>query len=231
MKAAVILKDKELEILLAAAGVRGFCGFRQEKEMGGTESEIPYLIHGMVRNKVIRQTDGELMAGEPYSDMINSLKNAGAVLSVETGKARKKVLYLYIGKAILLMEDSLNDKNAVKLQLLEREEVMDLLDSCFCPEDYQEYPGELITQERQENGVSCCAAVTLTAFERGQEGEEASVWFLYEGKYECFVKLVREDRIEYYDYGAWSSQRIMEAAEDVMRGGSHGDDTDGCICT
>lgn len=227
MKETVILNDKELGILLAAAGISGFCGFRQGQ--GSDGDEVPYLIHAMVRNAVIRQEGGELIVREPYSAMINSLKNARAVLSVETGEDRKKVMYIYIGTGFLSMADSLNDKNAVRLKFLEKEEVMDLLDRHFCPEGYQGYPKELIAEEPQGGSGRCSAAVSLTVFERGRAGARVSEWLLYEGKYECSVKFIRGDRVTYCDYRDWSNLRIMESVKEMIRGGSY--DTDGCICT
>ena len=212
MDEILILRDKELLVLLAAAGVKGLFGFRQREV---AESEIPYLIHELVRKNVVRQENG-LVIGEPYSGVIRGIKEAKAVLSVKNGENREVIAYVYLGKSIIVMTDSVNDTNAVKLFSVDRMVLSEFLDEHFSADSQLIYPEELITMPLQEEEGRYIASLSLFPFDGANLVNRVSEWILYEGRYAYFVKVSADDGTKYVKYKEWSSLKIIEAINEMI---------------
>ncbi len=212
MDEILILRDKELLVLLAAVGVKGLFGFRQREV---DESEIPYLIHELVRKNVVRQENG-LVISEPYSGVIRGIKEAKAVLSVKGGENREMIAYVYLGKSIIVMTDSVNDTNAVKLYSADRAVFSEFLNEHFSADKQPIYPEELNTLPQQGEEGRDRASLSLFPFDGVSLENKAFEWNLYEGRYEYFVKASGEDGMEYVKYKEWSNLRIMEAINKMI---------------
>lgn len=207
MVRTIVLKDLELQILLVASGVKGILGFKQAEIK--EESRIPYLIHEMVRKGVVEQREGELVVKEPYRSIIDGIKNAKAVLLVRNGESKRNIEYLYLGTRIIKMSDSINDKNAIKLQCSTDEDVVEWLDVHFVEEKPVICPKELIKDVFWEGG-SCKEAVELYLVRDLKEATPTCTWGLYEGKYQTYIKITDKDVVIYKAYEEWSNAEIVE---------------------
>lgn len=212
MNEILILRDKELLVLLAAAGVKGLFGFRQREV---AESEIPYLIHELVRKNVVRQENG-LVIGEPYSGVIRGIKEAKAVLSVKKGKNREVIAHVYLGKSIIVMTDSVNDTNAVKLFSVDGTILSEFLDEHFSADSQLIYPEELNTMPIQEEEGRYIASLSLFPFGGVNLENRVSEWILYEGRYDYFLKVSDDEGTTYVKYKEWCNSKILDAINELI---------------
>lgn len=211
-----MLKDLELQVLLVASGGKGMFGFRSTDNVD--ESRIPYLIHEMARKEVVEEKDGRLYVKEPYRSVVMGLKEAKACLLLRGNERKRSAEYLYFGTGIIRVQDSINDKNAVKLQSLTEEQCIELLNRHFIAENSVTCPMELIKDGSWEDAAHCEKIVEL--YETEGLGVEVSPcsWNLYEGRYRNFIKIINSENVIYRGYEEWDSAEIIETIRKKIGG-------------
>ncbi len=211
-----MLKDLELQVLLVASGGKGMFGFGSTDNVD--ESRIPYLIHEMARKGVVEEKDGRLYVKEPYRSVVMGLKEAKACLLLRGNERKSSAEYLYFGTGIIRVQDSTNDKNAVKLQRLTEEQCVELLNRYFIVEKPVACPKELIKDGSWEDAAHCEKIIELYITEGlGVETPQYS-WSLYEGRYRNFIKIIDAENEIYKDYEEWDSAEIIETIRKKIGG-------------
>ena len=141
MSTNYVVKDMELNVLLAAAGVDRICSFSES--MTEEEEKVPYLIHEMVRKGLVGQENDALYIASPYKELIAGIKNAKSVLTFVPEEKNEMPTSIYLGKPCIVIQDSPNDKAAVRMRMADLEDVMELLAVCDVAGEDKRYPNDL----------------------------------------------------------------------------------------
>lgn len=208
MEKTLVLKDLELQILLMALGVKGMFGFESNENMD--ERQIPYLVHEMARKELIEEKEGRLLVKEPCRSMVVGLKDVRAVLLLKSSGEKGGAEYLCFGTRIIRLWDSINDNNAVKLQVLTEEQCVELLNYHFVVENQVNCPNELMIDELWDESAHCKKIVELYIVDGVWEEGTLCSWNLYEGRYRNFIKVIDTESISYRVYEEWDSAEIMK---------------------
>lgn len=144
MREYYILQQEELMILASLFELDRIFGLQYENEQA--EALVPYRVHEMARNGVFSMQGETLFVREPYKTIMQSMKQAGTILTAEIFENNPRYLWFYVGIPIVCLEESRTDASSVKISLMEQEDLFQILeDGGFLPDECLD--GELAALE------------------------------------------------------------------------------------
>lgn len=214
MDTVFIMKDAELLVLLAAAGMGHLYGFGQIDSL--EEKDVPYVIHEMARKEIISLDGEEFILSEPYLAVINGIKEAAMMLALKCGEELRATELLYIGKTVVALSDSPNDKGAVRIRMMAAKEVQELLDEFFNPGNQLPCMEEWVCRLPIVPEGKCIVAVSITALPLQKSGEEMREWRLMDGRYGAFVEYwAAGEKKSTIFYRNWEKKEIIQTIHEL----------------
>lgn len=137
MEELFILQEEEFQILATAmdfTDVYGICTTHTPDE-----ASVLYAIHGMVQKGILEKTKEGFCPAPVYRIAFSNMKTAEKILAV-TGKNEETAdICFYLGDKLISLEESRQDKNAVRIGIFEKYELRRLLsERGFLPEPFWE---------------------------------------------------------------------------------------------
>ena len=137
MEELFILREEEFQILATAmdfTDVYGICTVHAPDE-----ASVLYAIHEMVQKRILEKTKEGFCPAPVYRTAFSNMKAAEKILAV-TGKNEETAdICFYLGNKLISLEESRQDKNAVKIGIFEKRELRGLLsERGFLPEPFWE---------------------------------------------------------------------------------------------
>lgn len=189
METLQILQQREFRILAAAAGISELYG------MGGGEplsqQEVMYGLHELVQRGVLAGDGQEFMFCEPFRTIFHALKDADRLLVV-TGRGQDMQDFcIYQGEKPVLLEESRQDADAVRVGVYEPEALYELLEERgFLPRAY--VPMDIALLQKEEELTEALTKQTRAYLEKSlqadlpEEAEEQIIarYLLYDLKRE-----------------------------------------------
>lgn len=110
-----ILKQDEILILASAFHLKRVYGLTMRKS---EEHMVPYRMHEMARNGILHLKEGQLQVNPFYKRVFQSLANANRVVMIQRLQKEERFCWYYIGVDVVCMEESFEDKDAVRISLI-----------------------------------------------------------------------------------------------------------------
>ena len=127
-----ILKQEEVLILASAFHLKQVYGLSREKT---EESLIPYQIHEMTRSGILQPQKGKLEVTPFWRRIFQNLCSAKYVLVAQKNQRESKICWYYIGNEVVCMEESLLDRDSLRISICSKEELYAVLtDQGLLPE-------------------------------------------------------------------------------------------------
>lgn len=135
MEELFILREEEFQILATAmdfTDVYGICTVHTLDE-----ASVLYAVHEMVQKGILEKTKEGFCPTPVYRTAFSNMKAAEKILAV-TGKNEETVdTCFYLGNKLISLEESRQDKNAVRIGIFEKSELRGLLsERGFLPEPF-----------------------------------------------------------------------------------------------
>lgn len=135
METLHILQKMEFQILAAAVGITDLYGIRLGESL--SEKTLMYGIHEMVRKKILIDKESSFEISEPYRSAFLSLKDTKWIFAAAGSGTEMENTCFYLGEKLVTIEESLQDKNAVRMGVYEKEALYVLLqEKGFLPKPY-----------------------------------------------------------------------------------------------
>ena len=114
-----ILRQDEILILASAFHLKQVYGLAVEKS---DEQMVPYRIHEMVRNGILHLKDERLQVSPFHRRIFQTITTAKRIVMIRRMQRDEKFYWYYIGTDVVCMEESFEDKDAVRMSLCGLEE-------------------------------------------------------------------------------------------------------------
>ena len=137
MEELFILQEEEFQILATAmdfTDVYGICTVHTPDE-----ASVLYAIHEMVQKGILEKTKEGFYLAPVYRTAFSNMKTAEKILAVTGKNEEVSDICFYLGDRLISLEESRQDKNAVKIGIYEKCELRSLLaERGFLPEPFWE---------------------------------------------------------------------------------------------
>lgn len=135
MEELFILQEEEFQILATAMDFTDVYGICTVHTPG--EASVLYAIHEMVQKGILEKAKEGFCPAPVYRTAFSNMKTAEKILAV-TGKNEETAdICFYLGERLISLEESRQDKNAVKIGIYEKSELRSLLaERGFLPEPF-----------------------------------------------------------------------------------------------
>lgn len=210
MEELFILREEEFQILATAidfTDVYGICTVHAPDE-----ASVLYAIHEMVQKGILEKTEEGFCPAPVYRTAFSNMKAAKKILSV-TGKEEETAdVCFYIGDKLISLEESRQDKNAVRIGIFERSELRELLsERGFLPKSFWEQDiGKLQKAgELPFEGETVFAQYVLFCPPEKKQEPYKSFWLLQNG---CDYRIVEKDG-EAVGYAAYGTEDFWACLE------------------
>lgn len=135
MEELFILREEEFQILATAmdfTDVYGICTVHTPDE-----ASVLYAVHEMVQKGILEKTKEGFCPAPVYRTAFSNMKAAEKILAVTGSNEETADTCFYLGDKLISLEESRQDKNAVRIGIFEKSELRGLLsERGFLPEPF-----------------------------------------------------------------------------------------------
>lgn len=135
MEELFILREEEFQILATAldfTDVYGICTVHMPDE-----AFVLYTVHEMVQKGILEKTKEGFCPAPVYRTAFSNMKAAEKILAVTGKNEETEDICFYLGDKLISLEESRQDKNAVRIGIFEKSELRGLLsERGFLPEPF-----------------------------------------------------------------------------------------------
>lgn len=125
MEELFILREEEFQILAIAMDFRdvyGICTVHMPDE-----ASVLYTIHEMVQKGILEKTKEGFCPAPVYRTAFSNMKAAEKILAVTGKNEETEDICFYLGEKLISLEESRQDKNAVRIGIFEKRALRGLL--------------------------------------------------------------------------------------------------------
>lgn len=129
-----VMQQDKLMILANAYKIGKIYGLANEGNFN--EEKIPYLVHEMVRDRVLKPCENKIYVEEPYSTIFRYIQSASVLVIAEKFIPYSRREWFYLAEGIVHFEESHNDENALRISLIDSNEFVGYLEEeGYIPEE------------------------------------------------------------------------------------------------
>lgn len=137
METLHILEQSEFQILAAAVGITDLYGIEPGEPL--SEKDVMYHIHEMVQKGLLSEQEKGFSIDENIKTALLFLKNTKKILAVTGSGQGMENTCFYIGEKVITLEESLRDKNAIRIGVYDKDMLFSLLsEKGFLPKPFVE---------------------------------------------------------------------------------------------
>ena len=185
------------------------------REDADREGKIPYRIHEMVRKGLIQQDGDGLVMDASYREIIGGMKHAKAVMTVNYMECNAISVSVYLGDKCVILQDSPNDKAAIRIRIADKDEIPELLKkNCF--REGKRYPQDLEDAWAQETDGRKTTVISIEAPLVSDKDDFSVQWILYDGRYGVYAEKLHSDEKIMIKSGKDVFDDITEVLQSVL---------------
>lgn len=117
------LRETELAVLLAAAGLQEFYGYKIEGMQAADQGSINRVLFDMVRKGILLSTESGFSVKREYREIVKCLIEAEKLLIFNDSAQEYPEQYIYIGSKAIFLQDFGQRGSILRLEVVEKEQI------------------------------------------------------------------------------------------------------------